>query len=327
VQVILSRDKWNQVARGQVLAIGNFDGVHLGHQALLGRARQIADQKKVGLCVMTFDPHPVAILKPEKSPGVLTPLEFKLRLLEKAKVDCVVVVRDNFDLLNLSPEDFIDRFLMVQLKPSAIVEGPSFTFGFGRSGNIETLKAIAATRGFDVEVVEPVHIALKTASDAMVSSSLIRQLLENSAVEDASLCLSRPYRLIGQVEAGRGKGTELGFPTANLKPLKQIIPAEGVYAGNVLIGDTLEDVCNGSAKLPAAISIGRARTFIAEHPLLLEAHILGQKTGPLYGKWMALDFIEFVRHQQRFESVEKFKEQIAVDCARIENILKINEIL
>ena len=322
MQVLDTKESWSRVVKGEVLVIGNFDGFHLGHQSLLSRARQMADQKGVGLCIMTFDPHPVAILKPERSPGMLTPLDLKLHLLEKSGVDWVVVVRDSFELLNLAPEHFVDRFLMGQLKPCAIVEGPNFTFGFGRSGNIDILKVMGKERGVDVEVIEPMRLNIRSRGEVMVSSSLIRQLLENGFVADAAKCLGRVYKLIGRTIKGRGIGTELGFPTANIESVRQVIPAEGVYAGYVTVGDSIVDVYGQRDTLPAAISIGRAKTFMSDHPQLLEAHILSENVGALYDKWMAFEFVEYIRPQKRFETVDKLKEQIGADCKAIAEILK-----
>ena len=164
-----------------------------------------------------------------------------------------------------------------------------------------------------------------------MSSSLIRGFLEKGNVKDAAAALGRSYKLIGKTIPGRGKGSEIGFPTANLEPLDQMIPAEGVYAGFVEIGESLEDLTTKPTKstknsymgqrLPAAISIGRAKTFVADHPLLLEAHILKDNVPDLYGKWLAMDFIARIRPQHRFESVEVLKSQIAKDCEQIKRIL------
>ena len=186
----------------------------------------------------------------------------------------------------------------------------NFTFGYGRSGTILTLRDMGRERGFEVVIVEPKDAAFSKGEHGTVSSSLIRGFLEKGNVKDAAVALGRPYKLIGQTIPGRGKGSEIGFPTANLEPLDQMIPAEGVYAGFVEIGETVEDVCISKKRLPVAISIGRAKTFLSEHPLLLEAHILtaslarresvphvqqaGRLTGnigDLYGKWLAMDFI------------------------------------
>ncbi len=322
MQMIDNTQQIQQLPKGMVLTIGNFDGVHRGHQAILSEARAIARQRGVGFAAMTFDPHPVALLHPEHAPGVLTPLAMKAMLAASMSVHTMIVIKDSLELLNLSPEAFVDQFLMANLAPSVVVEGPDFHFGYGRSGNVQTLRELGADRGFDVVEVPFTEITLsqdKTA--AKCSSSQIRQLLERGQVRDASEVLGRPYRLIGQTMKGRGVGTQLGFPTANIDPLGQIIPSEGVYAGYAVVGDSFEDVAFGGLRRPAAISIGRAKTFMSDHPLLLEAHLLENKVEDLSGKWLALDFMRFLRHQQRFDSKDHLTAQIKKDIQRAELML------
>jgi riboflavin kinase/FMN adenylyltransferase len=150
---------------------------------------------------------------------------------------------------------------------------------------------------------------------------MIRHLLHRGDVADAARALGRAYRLMGNVVKGRGKGSEMGYPTANIDPHEQIIPAEGVYAGFVSVADKFEDLLLANQKLPAVFSLGRAKTFISEHPLLIEAHLLDKSIGDLYGKFLAMDFVDFIRTQQRFESEQKMKDQIAKDCEKTELIL------
>lgn len=321
MRIIETKEQFASIVKGHVLSIGNFDGVHIGHQELLRRAKAIAKKHNTGVAAMTFWPHPAAVLHPEKAPRLLTPMPLKKKLLEGNGVDCLIVVSDTYSLLNLSPKDFVDEFLMKTVRPCAVVEGVNFTFGYGRSGNILVLRDMGKERGFDVVIVEPEEAAFSKGEHGTVSSSLIRGFLEKGNIKDAAAALGRPYRLIGQTIPGRGKGTEIGFPTANLEPLDQMIPAEGVYAGFVEIGETVEDVCVSKERLPAAISIGRAKTFVADHPLLLEAHILRDNVPDLYGKWLAMDFIARIRPQHRFENVEALKLQIAKDCEQIKKIL------
>ncbi len=201
---------------GCVLTIGNFDGVHAGHREILRTARGIASARDVPVAVMTFDPHPVAILHPERAPEVLTPLYMKKRILRDFS-DSVIVIGDSRELLDLSAEDFVDQFLMRRIMPSVIVEGDDFNFGVARSGDIETLKSLGRTRGFDVEIVDPEQVVLATGQRVRVSSTLIRYMLESGHVADAAVALKRPYRLFGRIVPGRGKGRELGFPTLNMQ--------------------------------------------------------------------------------------------------------------
>ena len=306
---------------GCAVTIGNFDGVHLGHQEIIRQVCLAAEQRGVKSVAMTFWPHPVTILHPEKSLGVLTPLGLKKQLLGKCGLDCLVILRDSYELLNLSGQDFIEQFLIKLLSPGIVIEGDDFNFGYGRSGNTETLKKLGAENAFDVKIISAKEIEVDEKDKTKISSTLIRHLLHQGKVAAAAKGLGRNYRLIGEIQIGRGKGAHLGFPTANINPTEQIIPAEGVYAGFVEIGPDSEQVCMEKEKLPAVFSIGRAKTFISDHPLLVEAHILKENIGDLYGKWMGMDFVKYIRPQQRFEDENKLTEQIAKDCEDTRDIL------
>lgn len=322
MQVIEDHQGLDKLNKGMVLTIGNFDGVHRGHQAIIKTARQTAKENQTQVAAMTFDPHPAVLLHPESAPGVLTPLAMKSFLLESLGIDVLIVVKDSLKLLNMSPEQFIDEFLMDNLRPSVIVEGPDFNFGYGRSGDIDTLRKFGKTRNF--EVVEEPFIKFQSDPDGTFrkcSSSDIRHLIEAGKMRLAAQVLGRPYRLVGKTVSGRGVGKKLGFPTANLDPIGQVIPAEGVFAGYVVVGDCLEDVVFGGLRRPAAISIGRAKTFVSENPLMLEAHLLEDNVEDLTGKWIGMDFMHFLRHQQRFDSEGPLKEQIRKDCDRAINCL------
>ncbi|MCF7974394.1 MAG: bifunctional riboflavin kinase/FAD synthetase [Phycisphaerae bacterium] len=309
------------IKKGCVLTIGNFDGVHAGHCEILSTAARLAKQRSASVAVMTFEPHPVAVLYPERAPGVLTPLPLKLTLLEPYVHDCLIVLEDSKDLLKLSAEAFVDQFLMQDLCPSVIVEGDDFHFGAGRRGTIETLQTLGQARGFEVEVVSPKTITLSTGQSLRVSSTMIRYMLESGHVEDASMALQRPYRLFGKIISGRGKGRELGYPTLNMETPEQIIPAEGVYAGHVRLSDTA-DLSEGLGDpLPAVFSLGQARTFGDQFPLLIEAHLLSGQAAPITSAYMALDFVTHLRSQHKFPSVEALVTQISADCQRARKAL------
>ena len=307
--------------KGCVLTIGNFDGVHIGHREILTAAKRIAAQRKTELVVLTFEPHPVAILHPGKSPGVLTPLELKKHLLALCGVDCLIVLKDSLNLLNLAPADFVEQFLVKNIRPNVVVEGENFNFGSGRTGSVHTLRNLGGQRGFEVSVIDAKRVKLSIGQSVRISSTMIRNLLEAGKVADAAVALGRPYRLIGRVVPGHGKGKKLGFPTANIEPAQQIIPAEGVYAGFVEIGQSEEQVCAAEEKIPAALSIGRAETFSLDHPLSVEAHIIKDNIGDLSGKWLAMDFIEHLRSQIKFDSEKELTAQIAKDCKKAKQIL------
>jgi len=321
MRIIQTLSDVEKIEKGCVLTIGNFDGVHLGHQQVLTAAKKIAAKKQTQLTVMTFEPHPVTVLQPHKLPLVLTPLSLKTCLLAQFDIDCLFVLESTPELLSLSPHDFTDKFLVIPIQPTVLVEGHDFNFGSQRTGNINKLQLLGDEKGFEVCVVEARMIKLSTGQTARVSSTMIRNLLETGSVADAALALGRPYRLIGRVVPGHGSGKQLGFPTANLQPLQQIIPAEGVYAGYVQIGDTEEDVCPTKERIPAAFSIGTAQTLAPHHPRLIEAHLLTEDVPELVGKWLAMDFVKRLRDQIKFDSETQLAEQIKKDCENAKEIL------
>lgn len=309
------------IKKGCVLTVGNFDGVHLGHQEILTAAKQTAAERRAELIVMTFEPHPLAILHPEKAPGILTPLALKKYLLAEFAVDCLFVSKSTRRLLSLSPQDFVQRFLVENIELGVVVEGESFNFGSGRTGGSQTLQKLGAEKGFDVSIVRAKEVTLSTGKKVTVSSTIIRDLLASGSVADAALTLGRAYRLIGQLIPGKGRGKQLGFPTLNMQPLGQLIPAEGVYAGYVKIGRDFEQVCKSKEKIAAVFSIGRTATFGGGNPLAVEAHILTGDVGDLHGQWLAMDFIERLRDQRKFETDADLSAQIAKDCRYAKRIL------
>ena len=324
MNVLTAGADFQQVRKGCVLTIGNFDGVHVGHQEILRTARRLAEDTSTEMAVMTFEPHPVAVLHPEKAPGVLTPLPLKLHLLKDYADQCIIVLEDNRELLKLSPQDFVDEFLMATIRPSVIVEGDDFNFGAGRAGDVNTLRQLGQQRGFRVVVVPPKQIELATGQKVRVSSTLIRYMIESGHVVDAAEALSRPYRLIGQVVRGWGRGRKLGFPTLNMGKPSQIIPAEGVYAGLVEIADEEPRLMQEQRHLAAVFSIGQARTFGDQHPLLIEAHLLLTNVGDMTGKWIAMDFLQRLRSQHKFNTPQELVAQIERDCEAAKQALRVH---
>lgn len=326
MRVIEAISELGEVKKGCVLTIGNFDGVHIGHQEILAVGRQLAAEKGTELVIMTFQPHPLAILYPEKAPRNLTYMELKKHLLAEFGVDCLLVVESSPEFLALSPADFVGQFL-AGIYPSVVVEGERFNFGYRRSGNIDTLVQLAGKFGFEVSVIKPREVKLSDGQTVEVSSTLIRNLLEAGRVADAFLALGRPYRLIGQVVLGSGRAKKLGFPTANIKPVRQIVPAEGVYAGLVEIAGSEQELCKARDKIPAALSIGRQETFGPDNPLAIESHLLTEhemavtKFSQLAGRWLAMEFVERIRNQQKFRTADELAQQIAKDCEKAKQIL------
>ena len=322
MRILTRLSEFGQVGQGCVLTIGNFDGMHVGHQEILRTARQVAGDRGVEMVVMTFEPHPVAILHPEKAPGVLTSLPLKLHLLKDYADHCVIVLEDSSELLRLSPGQFVEEFLMTAIRPAVIVEGDDFHFGAARAGDVQTLAQFGRERGFEVMVVPPRQIELATGQVLRVSSTIIRYMLESGHVAEAAGALSRPYRLIGPIVSGWGRGRKLGFPTLNMDKPNQIIPAEGVYAGLVETAATQDELLQRQEHIPAVFSIGQARTFGEQHPLLIEAHLLIGNVGDMTGRWMAMDFAQRLRSQHKFNTVEELVAQIAKDCEAARQVLR-----
>jgi riboflavin kinase/FMN adenylyltransferase len=321
MRIIDSITELKTISKGPVLTIGNFDGVHLGHQEILSAVKQAAKKNDAECIAMTFEPHPVAVLYPEKAPGVLTPLELKKNIIAQSGIDFLIVLKDNTEMLNLSPEDFVGRFLVENIHPSEVIEGHDFNFGAKRAGNIDTLKKLGAKYNFGVSIIEPKEIRFSSGQIVRISSTMIRYMLESGHVTDATTALGRPYRLVGEIIPGRGIGKKLGFPTLNMKKPKQVIPAEGVYTGFVRIGETIENILTSRKTIPAVYSIGQARTYGDEFPLLIEAHLLKENAANLTGKYMAMDFIERIRSQHKFKTPEELSAQIAKDCRKARELL------
>jgi riboflavin kinase/FMN adenylyltransferase len=287
--------------RGAVLAVGNFDGVHLGHQRILRTSHALAQVSSAKVIAMTFEPHPLAVLRPDKAPAKLTPWPEKLRLLERAGADAVVRLSADQATLSLSAEDFVRRVLVEQIHPSYIVEGPNFGFGRGRQGGIDTLEAMSAKGGFQVHIVEPYRLKLGDKL-VVVSSTLVRECVQSGRAEDAAACLGRPFALIGEVVHGAGEGHKLGYPTINLNVGGQLVPAEGVYAGIAEVNG-VHGAC--------AISIGR-RPTLGGRDLTIEAFLLDEH-GDWYGAGARLKLVKRLRDQRKFVDREALVEQIAAD--------------
>jgi riboflavin kinase/FMN adenylyltransferase len=284
---------------GGAVAIGNFDGVHLGHARIVERLLAKARQVDGPALVFTFDPHPVRLLRPAAAPPPLTWTDRKAQLLAHLGVDAMIAYPTDEALLQLSPREFFDRIVRHQLNVRAMVEGPNFFFGRSRSGSIETLRQLTAEAGLALEVVEPVVIG-----GDCVSSSRVRRLLEEGHVDEARQLLTEPYRIRGMVVHGAGRGAKIGFPTANVDAIDTLLPAAGVYAGRAIMDNE---------SWPAAINIGPNPTF-SEPAVKVEVHLIGWHE-PLHGQPLEVDFLRRLRDIQRFESVEALRRQLQMDVA------------
>jgi riboflavin kinase/FMN adenylyltransferase len=283
--------------RGGAVAIGNFDGVHRGHaaivQQLVARARQVGGPA----IVFTFDPHPVQLLRPREAPPPLTGTERKTELLGRLGVDAVVAYPTDEALLRLTPEEFFDQIVRGRLSARGMVEGQNFFFGHDRAGTIDVLRQLCRGIDIPVDVVEPVLIDAEP-----VSSSRVRRLLAAGEIDGAGRLLTEPYQIRGKVVHGAGRGAQLGFPTANVTGISTLLPGLGVYAGRARAEGDL---------WPAAINVGPNPTF-GEQALKVEVHLIGFEQS-LYDQPLKVDFQHRLRDIQRFNDVAALTAQVQRD--------------
>jgi riboflavin kinase/FMN adenylyltransferase len=302
MEIVEGLDGLRSAPPGGVVSIGNFDGLHRGHQRILEVGRQLRTESGGPLVVVTFEPHPLTVLRPEKAPPRLTPASLKRELLARTGIDRLVVIPPTQEVLDLSAEAFW-AILRDEVRPRHMVEGGSFTFGKGRGGTVERLRELSAGTAVNLRVVEAVEVALLDLTVVPVSSSLIRWLLGSGRVRDAAICLGRPYILEGEVVKGYQRGRTIGVPTANLDCTGQMMAAEGVYAGRSTIdGKTY----------PAAVSIGRMETFGDKLRQQVEAHLVGFD-GDLYGRTIRVQLLDWVREQRKYHGIDALMDQIRRD--------------
>lgn len=285
--------------RGGVVALGNFDGVHAGHQAVIGQAVAEARARGVPALVATFDPHPVRHFKPETAPFRLTSLDQRQRYVAEAGADAMVVFAFGDRLANVTADDFVAAWLGGHLGVTGVVTGEDFTFGKGRGGNIATLQTLGAAAGITSTSVGPVCDA-----DSPISSSRIRTALQAGDCETATRLLTRPFAVQGPVIHGDKNGRKLGFPTANIDMGGYLRPRYGIYAVRGHLADGR--VLNGAANL------GIRPTFDPPKELL-EPHFF-DFSGDLYGQDIAVEFVSFLRAEAKFDSLDALMAQMAHDC-------------
>ncbi|MCI0334910.1 MAG: bifunctional riboflavin kinase/FAD synthetase [Planctomycetes bacterium] len=302
-------------ARGGAVSIGNFDGVHRGHLAIVRQLLQRAEAVGGPAIVFTFDPHPVRLLRPEQCPPPLTWTERKAELLAAQGVDWIVAYPTDEALLQLSADEFFRSIVRDALAARALVEGPNFYFGHNREGTIERLGQLAAAAGISLDVVPRVEI-----DGAIVSSSRVRDLVSRGEVQQAKKLLSAPYRIRGMVTHGAGRGAKIGFPTANLGAVDTLLPAQGVYAGRAWLTEASRGVpAPGSlSPWPAAINLGPSPTF-GDPTQRVEIHVIGLDE-PLYGQPLEVDFLARLRDIRPFESPAALVEQLNRDVEQVRQI-------
>lgn len=296
---------WPPDQPGPVVAIGNFDGVHDGHRAVLRRLFELAGQQGAPSCVLTFDPAPTAVLAPQRhQPRILT-LEDRVRLLGEEGVEAIVVEPFTREFASQSARWFAEELLAKRLHARGVVVGYNFRFGHERQGDVAALRSLLP----DVPVVE---VEPETAGGLPVSSSRVRRLIASGAVEDAAVLLRRPHFVRGAVVTGDKRGRTIGFPTANVESRVELLPGFGVYAVRVRIDDS-------DTSIAGVTNIGVRPTFGGTAPRI-EVHLLDYQ-GDLYGHTLRVDFVARIRGEQRFDGVDALVAQIRLDVARARELL------
>ena len=304
--IIRDLEELQQPLKNPVLTIGNFDGVHKGHLALFDKVKERAKAVGGQSVVMTFDPHPMKVMNPQGGPPVITPTQQKLRLIEEAGIDVIICLKFTEEFAKIRAREFVEKILVGKIGVKEVVVGYDYTFGYRREGNIELLKRLGEEYGFQVHVVGPVEVDGK-----LVSSTSIRNLVREGKLEEAEPLLGRHYEVCGTVVKGKNRGGRLlGFPTANLELIDELVPKEGVYA--------VEVIAEGKSYL-GVTNIGHNPTF-GNGALSVETHLL-DFAGDLVGKTIRVKFVKRLRDEKTFESIEALSEQIARDVEKAKEIL------
>ena len=309
VQILEGVRHLDRPLASSVMTIGNFDGVHLGHQALIRKVVDRARKEGVPAVVMTFDPHPAKVLYPERKLHKIFGQTDLFRQMARHGVDYLVVEPFSREFSQLPPEQFLENWIVGPFHPKLIVVGHDFSFGANREGSIEFLRGKSKERGFEVDVVTPVK-----SSELTVSSTQIRKALEAGDVATAERMLGRRFYVTGLVEKGAGRGRTIGVPTANVRTTAETIPGPGVYAAWAELG---------SIRWKAAVNVGFNPTFVTgeDVPLNVEAHLIGYSGRDLYGEELTLTFVARLREERKFNGPAELVAQIKRDLGEAERIL------
>ncbi|MFP4597133.1 MAG: bifunctional riboflavin kinase/FAD synthetase [Persicimonas sp.] len=296
-----------------VVTIGNFDGVHLGHQAIISRVRQLADERGTAAVALTFSPHPVRYFREGAPAFRLTTNHQKLDLLDQFGLDATVMLDFDADLAALTPEQFVDQIIDGGLGATCVVVGSDFRFGKGRAGDTADLERLCEERGIGTEIAA--HVEL---DGEPISSTRVRRELARGHMEEIVRLLGRPYRIEGEVVEGDQRGRKLGFPTANIATTNPLLPPNGVYATSLYV--------DGLPSLHSITNVGTRPTFDGD-TVTVESFVLSHDEDEvdldLYGKRVELDFWTFVRDEQKFDSPEELVAQIEQDVAEVRSFFKI----
>ncbi|MFB7917803.1 bifunctional riboflavin kinase/FAD synthetase [Streptomyces sp. NPDC056061] len=298
-----------------VVTIGSYDGVHRGHQLIIGRAVERARELGVPSVVVTFDPHPSEVVRPGSHPPLLAPHHRRAELMAELGVDAMLVLPFTIEFSKLAPADFIVKVLADKLHARLVIEGPNFRFGHRAAGNVQLLAEFGATYDYDVEVID-LSVSGEAGGGEPFSSTLTRRLVAEGDVAGAAEILGRPHRVEGIVVRGAQRGREMGFPTANVETLPHTaIPADGVYAGWLNV--------NGEA-MPAAISVGTNPQFDATERTV-EAYAIDRVGLDLYGLHVSVDFLAYVRGMLKFDSIDELLVAMAADVKRCSELVAAYE--
>lgn len=300
MRIVRDLPRWPQEAHGSVMALGNFDGMHRGHQAVIAEARDIATREGRPLAIMTFEPHPRRFFNPTLPILRIVPFSDKARLLRNAGVDFLYVSRFDHTLSLMSAEEFVTGVLLEGLKVGHVVTGHNFAFGHKRGGDVTFLRKRSEALGFGYTQVAAV---MPDAGEHAYSSTAIRHALETGDVEEAAHLLGRAYTMRGHIIHGDKRGRGIGFPTANIRPAPLFLPRHGVYAVRLHV----DGEC-----YPAVANLG-LRPTVDGKKRLLEVHALDVQVD-LYGKEAQVEFVRFIRPEQTFAGLEALKAQIALDA-------------
>lgn len=284
-----------------VLALGNFDGVHRGHQKILERLRRVAGERGATPVVMTFDPHPPRVVRPDKAPPLLMTTTQKLEAIAAAGVQGTAIVRFTPELSRWDPDTFVQRVLVDWLHVSEVWVGANFLFGHERTGTFTLLRTLGTHYGFKAEKIDPVRY-----KDFVVSSTRIRRLIGEARLDEAGALLGHQYYLDGTVIEGDRRGRTIGFPTANLRTDNELLPPHGVYATTATIGGIVYS---------SVTNIGTRPTVDLSEKTTIETHVFNLDAD-LYGSTVRIGFVQRLRDERAFESIDALRQQIAADCGR-----------
>jgi riboflavin kinase / FMN adenylyltransferase len=306
MKVLRTIDELSSLRGSTHLAIGVFDGLHLGHQAVIGRALESSSQTNGNAVVVTFDPHPVRVLRPEKAPRLLTSTRHKVKLIEKLGADAVLLLEFTLEFSKTPPRTFIENLARAATHLDQICVGQEWTFGANRSGSIRLLEELAPSLGFHVASVPPVVI-----NDRVVSSTLIRSAVECGDLDSAAKYLGRDFPILGTVTEGRQLGRRLGFPTANLQAHNELFPPNGVYAAKAWFRES---------EYGGVVNIGVRPTVENESGERILELYLFDFDQQIYGEDVEVAFLEYLRPEQKFSGVTELQAQIQRDADKAREI-------